>query len=503
MYYTPIIRALNLHRAITFDYQSGANKPRVVEPLLIDVFNGVSYLIARVKGTEEIKGYRFSRMTSMPVVLPDHFDDNVDALEIARAWRPEFARSPNPLDVVVSTNANYADLLVRQYPGALSATKKDGSVEVGLSFDSPRVALRFVVEGADRLRLQSPKSLKGDLAEWLKDVNRGKTPSIESMTFDGPVTNDVLGQTLQLLHAVYVAEDGLRISELATRFGLDPDHVRFIMDRLVSLEPMAGSTDGTGAFPAHVIKECDDWDDESNDDSTYRADFSDLPEGADEPSPFMWRDLFELNIALREASRVYSDPAILSAIEKIEAATSSYLQVEMATNEPMLAQVSRAVADKQQIKILYTPATADAANTRSIEPREIKVLNGHTYVRAFCLTRDSWRTFRIDRINAVVATSPATDERPPDTVVNWLTQVGEEGDEVVVVLDSPLRWLFEPLPNAQWLTLSDGRHAVKFRVGNELFLDQLMLRAGAGAVVATPKFAKAGHELAKRIAAQL
>jgi len=33
----------------------------------------------------------------------------------------------------------------------------------------------------------------------------------------------------------------------------------------------------------------------------------------------MWRDLFELNIALREASRVYHDPAILSAIEKIEA----------------------------------------------------------------------------------------------------------------------------------------------------------------------------------------
>jgi proteasome accessory factor C len=323
------------------------------------------------------------------------------------------------------------------------------------------------------------------------------------MKFDGPVTNDVLGQTLQLLHAVYVAEDGLRISELATRFGLDPDHVRFIMDRLVSLEPMAGSTDGTGAFPAHVIKECDDWDDESNDDSTYRADFSDLPEGADEPSPFMWRDLFELNIALREASRVYSDPAILSAIEKIEAATSSYLQVEMATNEPKLAEVSQAVAQHQQIKILYTPATAEAANTRSIEPREIKVLNGHTYVRAFCLTRDSWRTFRIDRINAVVATSPVTDERPADTVANWLTQVGEEGDEVVVVLDSPLRWLFEPLPNAQWLTLNDGRHAVKFRVGNELFLDQLMLRAGAGAVVATPKFAKAGHELAKRIAAQL
>jgi predicted DNA-binding transcriptional regulator YafY len=119
------------------------------------------------------------------------------------------------------------------------------------------------------------------------------------------------------------------------------------------------------------------------------------------------------------------------------------------------------------------------------------------------LTRESWRTFRVDRINAVVATSDATEERPVDTVVNWLTQVGEEGDEVVVVIDSGLRWLFEPLPNAQWRTLDDGRHAVKFRVSNVPFLDELMLRAGAGAVVATPKFAKAGHDLAKRIAASL
>jgi proteasome accessory factor C len=435
--------------------------------------------------------------------LPDTFDHDDDAVEVARAWRPEFSRSPTPMDVVVTTNENYADLLVRQYPGSLSANKKDGKVEVGLSFDSPRGALRFVVESADRLRLQSPKSLKADLADWLKGVNRGKAPALDDMKFTGPATNDVLGQTLQLLHAVYLADDGLRISELAKRFSLDAEHVRLIMDRLVALEPMAGSTDGTGAFPAHVLKDCDDWDDEAHDDSTYRADFSDLPEGADEPSPFMWRDLFELNIALREASRVYHDAAILSAIEKIEKATSSYVQVEMATNETMLDEVSTAVEDHQQIKILYTAATADEARTRSIEPREIKVLNGHTYVRAYCLTRQSWRTFRVDRINAVVATSDATEDRPPDTVVNWLTQVGEEGDEVIVVIEPGLRWLFEPLPNAQWLSLDDGRHAVKFRVSHELFLDQLMLRAGEGAVVATPKFARAGHDLAKRIAASL
>jgi len=499
-YYTPLVRALKLHRALTFRYQSSANKMRVVEPLLIDVFNGTSYLVARVKGTNEIKGYRVSRITSMPVLLTDTFAPDEQALAIARAWRAEFQKTPSPIDVVVTTNANYAELLIRQYPQALEAAKKDGKVEVGLSFENSRAALRFVLDAAERVRLQSPKSLKDDLLGWLEGVNRGKAPTVEASRFAGATTSDVLGETLQLLHAVYLSDDGLRVSELATRFSLEPAHVRLIMDRLSTLEPMAESSDGAGRFPAHVIKECDDWDHEESDDSIYRADFIDE---LDEPSPFMWRDLFELNIALREASRVYTDPAIYSAIEKIENEASSFVQVELASNESLLSQVQTAVANHEQIKIQYTPGISEESNVRSIEPREIKVLNGHTYVRAYCTTREAWRTFRIDRINAVLAKSPATEDRPADNAVNWLTQVGDEGEEVVVVVEASQRYLFEPLPNAQWSALDDGRHAVKFRISDVGFLDHLMLLAGPGAIVVTPRFAKAGHDLAKRIAAQL
>jgi len=70
-------------------------------------------------------------MTSMPEVLGDSFEVDDVVLEVARAWRAEFQKEPTPIDVVVTTNANYADLLVRQFPGALAATKKEGRVEVG------------------------------------------------------------------------------------------------------------------------------------------------------------------------------------------------------------------------------------------------------------------------------------------------------------------------------------------------------------------------------------
>ncbi|MFZ1062041.1 MAG: WYL domain-containing protein [Acidimicrobiales bacterium] len=498
-YYTPVVRALKTRRALRFGYQSSTNKERLVEPLVIDVLNGVSYLVARVRGTDEIKGYRFSRMTSMPEVLEETFEVDDAVLEVARAWRAEFQKAPSPIDVVVTTNANYADLLVRQYPDALAATKKEGKVEVGISFQSPRAALRFVLEAAERVRLQSPKSLRLELAEWLRRVNKGKVPSRASLKFSAPASSDVLGETLQLLHAVYLSEDGLRISELATRFNLSREHVRLIMDRLSSLEPMAESNDGSGLFPAHVIKDCDDWDHEETDDSTYRADFVDE---LDEPPALMWRDLFELNIALREASRVYTDPAIYSAIEKIEEVARGFVHVELAS-ESLLGQVQDAIERREQITMRYAPAWSEQASERTVEPREVKVLNGHTYMRAYCTTRQAWRTFRIDRINDITARAPVTEQRPADDVANWLTQVGDEGEEVVVIVEAYARYVFEPLPSAQWLALDDGRHAVKFRISDESFLDHLMVLAGPGAVVATEKFATTGHDLARRMAATL
>ncbi len=500
-YFTPVLRALHLRRAISFDYYSLSEGRRDVEPLVVDVFQGVTYLVARVVGSADIKGYRFTRMTSMPVVKPDRYEVDDETTARARAWRPEYTRAPELLEVVASTNVDYGELLAREYPRASRTVLGDNRVEVRISFESPRAALRFVLDCADRVRLLSPQSLRDELAVWLESVNRGVVPELDQIRFDPAPSPDVLGQTLQLLHAVYATEDGLRVSELAHRFSLAPDHVRLIMDRLVSLEPMANVTDGTSRFPAHVIKECDDWDDEAHDDSTYRADFSDLPSGSDDLSPLMWRDLFELNIALREASRIYSDPSILSAIDKIEATTHASVQVQMTNSETLLGEIRGAVDRGERVTILYTSGTDGAPRERTVEPRELRILNGHTYFRAFCTARDDWRTFRVDRVNAVLAVTGADVERPRDVVDHWLTQVGEEGIDVVVAVESSSRWIFEPLPGATWCTLADGRHAVRFRLSDEAFLDHLMLRAGAGAVVVTPQYATAGHELARRIGA--
>jgi proteasome accessory factor C len=493
---TPVIRALHAQRVLTFDYQSTTRKTRVVEPLELRVFEGALYLIARPRGTEEVKGYRLSRMTSMPVVTSDAFVADEATRAAAADWRPQYAKAPAPLDAVVTTNADYARLIERQYPEARRSTRPDGRVEVAIRFDSPRAALRFVLEAAERVRVEQPKSLRRDLVSWLRGVNRGDVADLTGVTFAGPTVNDVLGQTLQLLRAVHLSPDGLRVSDLATRFSLDEDLVRRIMDRLVTFEPMRG----VYGFPAHVVKECGDWDHEATDDSLYRAEYYDR-DGFHELAPLLWRDLVELNVALREAARIYVDPALDSAIATIEAAVGARVRVTTA-HEALLGEIVAAAENHEQIKIEYSTADASESETRVIEPREVRLLNGHTYVRAYCTSREGWRTFRVDRIGTVLARSPVTLTRPPDDQPQWLTEVGECGEEVVVVIDPSLRWLFEPLPHAQWSALADGRFAVRFRVRDRSFLDHLMVRAGEGAVVATPAFADAGRDLAARIARQ-
>lgn len=498
--YGPILRAVHLRRQVRFEYQSSTKRLRTVEPLLTVQIDGISYLVARVANSDEIKGYRYSRMTSMPEVLSTTFTVDDTTLAAAAAWRPQFQKIPTPIDVVVVTNENYANLLCNQYPQAVKAKKSGGKYEVGVSFDNPNAALRFVLEGADRLRVESPKSLIKELQVWLKSVNTGKGPTLSDITFTAHATSDVLGHTLQLLHAVYNAPDGIRVDELAQRFAMSPDQVRDIMGRLVTMEPMADVHEGAWRYPARIMKHCEDWDNEATDNSTYFADFSDE---RDEPPALMWSHLFELNVALHEAARVFDEPAIVSAMNKINEVIKGYIHIEHTTHEQNLAEVTSAVRANEQVKILYMSGYSDEAKERTITPREVKELNGHSYVRAFCGTREQWATFRVDRIGAILAKGPVETTPPTDEVTNWLTQIAESGDEVVCIVNPVTRYLFEPLPGAKWATLSDSQHAVQFRVSSPAFLDHLMLLAGPGAFVVTPAYATAGHALAKRIAESL
>ena len=265
----------------------------------------------------------------------------------------------------------------------------------------------------------------------------------------------MLGQTLQLLHAVYVSEDGLRISELATALlALTTSTCGSSWTAWSRSSRWPSSTDGTNSFPAHVFKECDDWDDEAHDDSTYRADFSDLPEGADDPSAVhVARPLRVEHRPARGVARLPRSGDLLGHRE--DRARHERARAGRDADERDAARPGwSAIEDHPQIKIDYTSATSDETHARAIEPREMKVLNGHTYVRAYCTTREAWRTFRVDRINAVARHVDRPLEDRPAGHGRQLAHPGRarRATRSSSCIEPPLRWLFEPLPGAQWRT---------------------------------------------------
>lgn len=495
-YLTPIVRAINLRSRVSFDYITRTKRRRRdVEPLHLRVINGVTYLVAREHDDAGwlVKGYRFSRIHSMPAVSDERSNASDEEIELARHWSPSFHKGEKTIDVLVATSPTIAALIQRDYPRAHVVVKKRAT-EVGVVFDDRYEALRFVLAAGERVRLLAPDDLVKEAKEWLRRVNKMPAPDLSEIHFAPAAKRNVLGQTLAMLSAIHNASDGLRISELASRFEMSDGQVRDLMGRLATLEVR----DGPGGFtyPARIIKECDDWDHEDTEDALYRVTFE---PGDHEPTTLTWAHLFELNVALREAATVFDDPAIFSAIAKLENLAGGFVDVAATAASQIVSDVVGAIDGAEAMKISYLSGTALEPTERIIEPRALQYVNGHAMVRAYCQLRSDWRTFRVDRITAVVAKSPALEDRGEDPDPDWLTRFADDGDEVVVVADELRRYLFEALPGSQSVGASEGLLAVKFRVADPHFLDHLMVMAGPGARVVSDAHHDAGLALARRM----
>ncbi len=493
--YNPIMRAINTHRVLIFDYDSTEIRSREVEPIQLIMYLGVPYLVALVHGTDKVRGYRLNRIVSIPATTTDTFEITSETKELARQWTPKYELAEETIVVSGVTTATFAPRLKMQYDEATLKTLGEDRVEFALPFTALTDAVRFVIGAGTRIQLAGPATVVESTKNWLSQVNRGVVPKLADITFTPAGKGSNLALAFKLLHMVHQNPEGLRISELAQRAEIDQDQVREIMGRLSCIF-LPGNAAAT--YPAYVIKECDDWDNEDTDDSLY-VPTSDVFH-FDDASQMMWKDLFEVNLALHEANRVYQNEVMASAIQKIEGACEDFVRFEMADHETQIALLRDAIAKNLQVTISYFTEEADSATVRTIVPTEMKMLNGHSYVRAWCELRENWRTFRVDRIEWVRDGEPARviDKDPkPD----WLTTFTQLGEPVIVAMDAFLRFHFESIPNARWGRVKDGRHAVEFRIIDEAFLDSLMVRAGHGAVVAkgTPEQLLAGHELAKRI----
>jgi predicted DNA-binding transcriptional regulator YafY len=211
-----------------------------------------------------------------------------------------------------------------------------------------------------------------------------------------------------------------------------------------------------------------------------------------------------LLVALRMLAEVPSleDRSALSrTIAKLEvaagAAGAASAQVAVQVDDrgagSMLARLRDAVQRGRRLHLSYYVPGRDEATERDADPMRLLVVDGRTYLEAWCLRAEAVRLFRLDRVLALtVLDEPAAVPPHAQSVDVDQGLFRPSPDDVEVVLElSPLgRWVAEYYPCQAVSELGDGRLRVSLRTPDTRWVRRLALRLGEdGQVIAPPELA--------------
>ncbi|CAN5360166.1 WYL domain-containing protein [soil metagenome] len=209
-----------------------------------------------------------------------------------------------------------------------------------------------------------------------------------------------------------------------------------------------------------------------------------------------------LVVALRTLAAVpgLTDPAVLDrALAKIEAAVGGQargaeaISVELDSRgvdggSASLAAVRRGLAEHRALHLRYYTAGRDEVSERTVDPMRLLLVDGYSYLEAWCRLVEDVRLFRLDRADRVVVLGePAAP--PPSAVPRDLTggvfQPAPEHATVTLQLGPRSRWAADYYP-CERVTELDGAVEVVLRVADPDWARRLVLGLGPDALVVDP-----------------
>ncbi len=285
---------------------------------------------------------------------------------------------------------------------------------------------------------------------------------------------------------------GVRLDEVAARFGVSRDQVRVDLDLVL----MVGVPPYTPAEYLDVVVE---------DDAVW------LRLGAffDRPLRLAADEGLALLIAGRALLAVPGadpDGPLGSALAKLEAALDMpTLDLDVGDADHLEA-VQIAVADGAQLEIDYWTAGRDARSTRRIDPLQLFFADGRWYLAAYCHQARDERTFRVDRIRSVQSSgqrSEVTSGQRAVMVDDHVFQASPDDERVTLVVPAALAWIGEAHPTESVEVLTDGTRRIVLAVSESEWLERLLLRLGPAVEIEAPahwrdrRRAAAGRVLAR------
>jgi len=205
-----------------------------------------------------------------------------------------------------------------------------------------------------------------------------------------------------------------------------------------------------------------------------------------------------LVVALRTLAEVpglAGRDAVERALAKVESAAgdaahaAGAVAVRVEARAHTLTVVQQALDAGRALHLRYYTAGRDETTDRDVDPMRLLLVDGRSYLEAWCRRAEGVRLFRLDRIDEVwILDEPACPppEATPRDLSAGLYQPAPDHPEVTLRLDRWARWVADYYPCEKVRETSDGRVEVTLRVADTDWVRRLALRLGGAAEVVAP-----------------
>lgn len=281
-----------------------------------------------------------------------------------------------------------------------------------------------------------------------------------------------------------LSRPGIRISEAAADFGVSEQQLR----RDLELLWMCGLP---GYGPGDLI-------DLSFDGDSITVTFD---AGMRRPLRLTPVEATALLVALQavaETPGLVDTDAVRRALAKVESAVGQARPAEvvvgLATGEGSVdpqvrSTVRMAATQRRALWLRYYTATRDAISERTVDPMRVLIVDGRTYLEAWCRSAEQVRLFRLDRIDDLeVLDEPARppSEAQPKDLSLGLFQPPEDQPSAELELSPEARWVAEYYTVAELTELPEGWARVRMRYWDRAWLVRLLLGLGGQVRVLSP-----------------
>jgi len=196
--------------------------------------------------------------------------------------------------------------------------------------------------------------------------------------------------------------------------------------------------------------------------------------------------------ALRAGADEDTREVVDRALKKLEVAAADSTPLvdpgdEVPATLALRGQLEDAVRRRRQVRLTYYVPARDEESTRVVDPYAVVAHHGVDYLDAYCHSADAPRLFRLDRMHeAHVLESEITTEPLEPRDLSQGVFGGEEATRATLLLQPQARWVEEYYAVQEVRPRPHGASEVDLLVGDERWLQRLLLRLTPYAEVLAP-----------------